>query len=157
MLTTLFRVLFLLLIGTTTLFAQSIPAPKEHFGFNIGDDYSLANYTQTEAYFKKLAAASDRTKLVDMGLTEEGRHHYMMIVSSPANIKNLDRYKEISQRLARAEGLTDSQATALAAEGKAVVWIDGGLGHRRGHRGARPRRGGRVHRADGDRRLRRHA
>ena len=127
MLTTLFRVLFLLLIGTTTLFAQSIPAPKEHFGFNIGDDYSLANYTQTEAYFKKLAAASNRTKLVDMGLTEEGRHHYMMIVSSPANIKNLDRYKEISQRLARAEGLTDSQATALAAEGKAVVWIDGGL------------------------------
>jgi hypothetical protein len=62
-----------------------------------------------------------------MGLTEEGRHQYMMIVSSPANLKNLDRYKEISQKLARAENLTDEQAKALAAEGKAIVWIDGGL------------------------------
>ncbi|MFC5408520.1 M14 metallopeptidase family protein [Larkinella bovis] len=119
-------VLFLLLISLTTVRAQSIPSPKEHFGFNIGDDYQLATYTQTEAYFKKLAA-SDRTKLVDIGMTEEGRHQYMIIVSSPENLKKLDRYKEISTKMARAEGLTDEQARALAAEGKAVVWIDGGL------------------------------
>ncbi|MFD1141042.1 M14 metallopeptidase family protein [Larkinella insperata] len=104
----------------------AIPSPREHFGFNIGDDYQLATYTQTEAYFKKLAA-SDRTKLVDIGLTEEGRHQYMIIVSSPENLKKLDRYKEISTTMARAEGLTDEQARAMAAEGKAVVWIDGGL------------------------------
>src|SRR5438309_6891803 len=122
------RLLFLLIFfGITKLFAQTIPSPKEHFGFNIGDDYQLANYTQTESYFKKLAAVSDRTKLVDMGLTEEGRHQYMMIVSTPANLKNLEHFKEIAQRLARAEDLTDEQAKALAAEGKAVVWIDGGL------------------------------
>src|SRR5439155_7861852 len=40
---------------------------------------------------------------------------------------NLARYRDIAQRLAHAEGLTDDQAHALAAEGKAVVWIDGGL------------------------------
>jgi hypothetical protein len=106
--------------------AQNVPSPKEHFGFNIGDDYQLANYTQTEAYFKKLSA-SPRTKLVDIGLTEEGRHQWMLIVSSPENIKNLDKYKDISRKLARAEGLTDEQAKALAAQGKAIVWIDGGL------------------------------
>ena len=106
--------------------AQKVPSPKEHFGFNIGDDYKLANYTQTEAYFKKLAA-SDRTRLVDIGLTEEGRHEYMMIVSSPENLKKLDRYKTISQKLAHADGLNDAQAKSLASEGKAVVWIDGGL------------------------------
>lgn len=108
--------------------AQSIPSPKEHFGFNIGDDYQLANYTQTEAYFKRLAAAApDRAKLVDIGPTEEGRRQYMMVVSSAANIKNLEHYKEISQKLAHAENLTDNDAKALAMEGKAVVWIDGGL------------------------------
>ncbi|MBS7566391.1 peptidase [Mucilaginibacter sp. Bleaf8] len=106
--------------------AQTIPTPKAHFGFDIGDDYSLANYTQTEAYFKKLAA-SNRVKLVDIGLTEEGRHQYMLIVSSPENIRNLDKYKDISRRLARAENLTDEQAHSLAAQGKAIVWIDGGL------------------------------
>lgn len=112
---------------TVTAAAQSIPSPKDHFGFTIGDDYQLANYTQTEAYFKKLAAGSDRVKLVDIGKTEEGRSQYMLIVTSPENHKNLARYKEISQKMARAEDLTPAQAKALAAEGKAVVWIDGGL------------------------------
>ena len=115
------------LFSVITCFAQTIPSSKEHFGFNIGDDYQLANYTQTEAYFKKVAAASDRTRLVDIGLTEEGRHQYMLIVSSPENIKNLDHYKDISQKLARAENVTDEQAYALANEGKAIVWVDGGL------------------------------
>jgi len=120
----IFAFLFVFALKTT---AQNIPTPKEHFGFAIGDNYQLATYTQTEAYFKKLAAASDRVKLVNIGKTEEGRDQYMLIVSSPENIKNLARYKEISQKLARAENLTDEQAHALAAEGKAVVWIDGGL------------------------------
>jgi len=123
----LYLLALLLLPGLRPAVAQTIPTPKEHFGFAIGDDYQLATYTQTEAYFKKIAAASNRVKLVDIGLTEEGRHQYMLIVSSPENLRKLDRYKEISTRLARAENLTDEQAHALANEGKAVVWIDGGL------------------------------
>ncbi|MBW8685538.1 M14 family metallopeptidase [Chitinophaga rhizophila] len=118
--------ILLLLLSATTVWAQTVPSPKEHFRFNIGDDYQLANYTQTAAYFQQLAA-SDRTALVDIGMTEEGRHQYMMIVSAPENIKALQQYKDISQRLARAEGLTDESARQLAATGKAVVWIDGGL------------------------------
>lgn len=116
-----------LLFCVQTTLAQNIPSPKSHFGFNIGDDYQLANYTQTEAYFKKLAESSNRVKLVDMGKTEEGRSQLMLVISSPENIKNLDKYRSISQRLARAEGLSPADAKALAAEGKAVVWIDGGL------------------------------
>ena len=107
-------------------YAQDVPSPKSHFGFNIGDNYQLATYTQTEAYFKKLAQASKRVKLVDIGKTEEGRSQYMVIVSSPENIQKLDRYKEISQQLAHAE-ITPEKARALAQEGKAIVWIDGGL------------------------------
>jgi hypothetical protein len=51
----------------------------------------------------------------------------MAIISAPENLTQLDRYKDISRRLSLAEGLTDDQARALAVEGKAVVWIDGGL------------------------------
>ncbi len=117
----------MLLLAVAVCQAQMLPAPKAHFGFDIGDDYQLATYTQTEAYFKKIAAATDRAQLVDIGMTEEGRHQYMLVISSPENMKNLGRYKEISQKLARAEDLTDEQAQALASEGKAVIWIDGGL------------------------------
>lgn len=110
-----------------TAAAQNIPSPKSHFGFDIGDDYQLANFTQTEAYFKKLAAASSRAKMVDIGKTEEGRTQFMLIITSPENQQKLARYQQISQQLAHAEGLTAEQAKLLAAEGKAVVWIDGGL------------------------------
>ncbi|HCZ36276.1 MAG TPA: peptidase, partial [Cytophagales bacterium] len=110
-----------------SLVAQTVPTPKEHFGFEIGDNYMLATYTQTEAYFKKLAAASNRVKLTSIGVTEEGRQQYMLIVTSPENHKQLDHYKDISVKMARAEGITDAQAKAMAAEGKAIVWIDGGL------------------------------
>src|SRR5262249_17174105 len=106
---------------------NKLTSPKDHFGFNIGDDYQLANYTQYEAYIKKLDQESDRMKVFEMGKSAEGRTMYLAIITTPENHKKLDSYKEISRRLALAEGLTDEQARALAREGKSVVWIDGGL------------------------------
>ena len=105
MATKLFLGLMLFISSTLLSISQTLPSPKQHFGFSIGDNYKLATYTQTEAYFKKIASVSDRVSLVNMGPTEEGRSQYMMIVSSPENIKNLTHYKEISQKLARAEGI----------------------------------------------------
>jgi hypothetical protein len=104
-----------------------ITSPKEFFGFNIGDDYKLANYTQFTAYWKKIDQESDRVQVEEIGKSAEGRPQLMAIVTAPENFKNLQRYKDISRRLALAEGLTDDQARALAKEGKSVVWIDGGL------------------------------
>lgn len=106
--------------------ANAQVSPKVHFGFDMGADYQLANFTQTEAYFKILNE-SPKVRLQDIGKTEEGRTQYMMIISSPDNLKKLDQYREISQRLARAEDLNEQDARSLAQEGKAVVWIDGGL------------------------------
>ena len=104
-----------------------ITTPKEQFGSNFGDDYFLANYKQIAEYWHKLARESNRIVIKEIGKTAEGRPHLMAIVTSPENHRNLARYQEISRRLANAEGLTDDQARALAREGKAVVWIDGGL------------------------------
>jgi hypothetical protein len=101
--------------------------PQQAFGFNVGDDYSVVNYSQMEAYWKKLDAESDRMVLTDIGPTAEGRRQLMAIVSSPANLARLDLYKSIAERLAHAENLTAEEARALARTGKAVVWIDGGL------------------------------
>jgi Zinc carboxypeptidase len=120
------RSLSILLFASVCL-AQKITTPKEFLGFNLGDDYQMASYSQLDKYWHKIASECDRCKLVDIGPTEEGRRQYMMIITSPENMKKLDHYKEISARLAHAENLTDEQAHALAREGKAVVWIDGGL------------------------------
>jgi len=106
---------------------RHITTPQEALGFDIGDDYHLANYTQLTAWWQKLATESDRMKLVEIGKTEEGRPQYIAILTSPENQRHLGRYKEIARKLALADGLTDDEAHALAHEGKAVVWIDGGL------------------------------
>lgn len=107
--------------------AQVVPDPKSHFGFTIGDDYHLATYTQLETYFQQVAAQSDRVKTIEIGSTEEGRKQYVWVISSPENLRQIDRYKDISQKLARAEDLSTEDAKKLALEGKPVVWIDGGL------------------------------
>src|SRR3972149_1851806 len=107
--------------------APNITTPKQAIGFNLGDDYMMASYTQLEALWKKWDSGSDRRTLVSIGQTEEGRPQYMAIITSPENQKHLDRYRQIAAQLAHAEGLTDEQARALAREGRAGVWIDGGL------------------------------
>ena len=115
-----------------TLSAQSTPpaprvtSPKDFFGFNIGDDYKLANYDQFQEYWKKIDAESDRMVVQEIGKTAEGRPQLMAVITSPENFKKLDRYKDIVHRLAMGEG-TEADARALAREGKAVVWFDGGL------------------------------
>src|SRR2546421_11769697 len=91
-----------------TVHAQTrITTPKEQFGFNIGDDYVLANYSQYVDYLKKLDRESDRITVEETGTSSEGRPIYLAIITSPENHKNLARYKEISRRLSHAEGLTE--------------------------------------------------
>jgi len=104
-----------------------VPTPDSVFGFAPGADYKLATYDQSVAYFKALAAASPYIKLFEAGKTTQGRTMIFALISTPDNLAKLDRYREIWQRLAHPQGLTDAEAQRLAAEGKALVHIDGGL------------------------------
>jgi hypothetical protein len=104
-----------------------LPAPIDEWKHNVGDDYFLVNYKQLTDYWAKLAKASNRLHVVEIGKTAEGRPMLMAVITSPANYAKIDRYKDIARRLALAEGVSDADARALAKEGKAVVWIDGGL------------------------------
>lgn len=102
------KLLLFALLLTAPAVAQQAPGkvttPKEFFGFDMGEDYCLANYKQMVDYWKKIEGQTDRMKVVSIGKTEEGRDQFMAVVTSPANHKKLDRYREIARRLARAEG-----------------------------------------------------
>ncbi|MFY0398447.1 M14 family metallopeptidase [Brevundimonas naejangsanensis] len=114
-------------VAATAAPARTLTTPLEAFGHEVGADYHLITYTQFERYLHTLAGQSDRMKLLEIGKSSEGRTQYLSVVSSPQNLANIDRYQEIARRLAKAEGVSEDEARALAAEGKAVVWIDGGL------------------------------
>ncbi|MFZ2053593.1 MAG: M14 family metallopeptidase [Candidatus Aminicenantales bacterium] len=121
-------VLITFVLSLTPLFGQGqVTSPKQQFGFDIGADYMLVNYSRLLAYWEKLDEESDRLVLERIGTTAEGRPMVMAIITSPANQKKRARFQEISRRLALAEGLTENQVRVLANEGKAVVLIDGGL------------------------------
>ena len=106
---------------------KTIPSPESVFGFPIGKDSSLVDYEQSIDYFKKLAAASNRIHLINVGTTSFGRPWTAAIITSPENYAKLAHYREINMRIAHPEGLTDSAAHRLAREGKVIVDISGGL------------------------------
>jgi hypothetical protein len=103
-----------------------VPRPEDVFGFKPGADYQLANYDQMLAYYRKLDQASGRVKVFDIGPTCEGRRMILAIISSRQNMAQLEKYRQISEKLARAE-ISPQEARELARTGKAVVWVDGGL------------------------------
>jgi len=105
----------------------TVPTPESVLGARPGDDFYLASYDQALAYFEQLAAASDRVRLERVGTSSFGVPWSMAIISSPQNLANLEQLREIAQRLAHPEGLSDAEARALAHRGKAIVHIDGGL------------------------------
>ncbi|MBV05657.1 MAG: hypothetical protein CL474_06730 [Acidobacteria bacterium] len=106
---------------------SGIPTPESVLGFRVGDDYELASYDESLAYFMALAETSDRVELRQVGRTSLGLDWYIALISDPKNLTNVEHYREIAQRLAHPERLTDEEGHALAREGKAIVAIDGGL------------------------------
>ncbi len=114
--------------GLASAAQTTAPTPASVIGWEPCADNKLATYEQIEAYFRQVAAAVPaRVRVGGMGKTVEGRTQILAIVTSEANLRQLDRYHDISRRLALANGVTDEAARALAHEGKAVVWIDFGL------------------------------
>lgn len=103
-----------------------VPTPEEVFGFKVGADYKLADYDQMLEYYEKLDAASDRVQMIEIGKSVMGRPIQLMFISTEENLKNLERWREISEKLGRAR-ISDEEAKALVKEGKAIVWIDGGM------------------------------
>ena len=90
--------------------ASSVPTPASVFGFEPGADYKLATYDQSVAFFRKLADSSKFVRLMEAGKTSQGRTMYYALISTPENLAKIDRYREIWQRLAHPQGLTDAEA-----------------------------------------------
>src|SRR5689334_12963566 len=124
-----FAAMLSLAAGSAPSFAQraALPPPGAVIGFPVGADYKLFTYDQSIDYFKRLATASNRVKLITVGKTSFGKTWTAAIISSPANLANLDKIRAANMRLAHPEGLTDAEAKRLASQGRAIVDISGGL------------------------------
>lgn len=100
------------------------PAPQSVLGFTPGDDRAIADWKQIVDYFNKLDAASPKVSVREIGRSTLGRPLIVAFISSPENIKNLERYRKISAALADPRTVADaSQADKLIRDGKTIVSI----------------------------------
>ncbi|UYM05649.1 M14 family zinc carboxypeptidase [Solicola gregarius] len=103
--------------------AAGLDSPEDYFGFEMGAEGKLARWDDIVAYYKMIADESDRVLYEERGTTSAGLPFPVLTVSSPENLENLDRIKEINQRLADPRGLPEDEAKELAAEGKPVYML----------------------------------
>jgi hypothetical protein len=108
---------------------KTVPAPRDAIGFAPGEDRKLAWWGQILDYFNKLDKASDRVTLHELGKTTLGRPFVLAIISSPANLARLERFKGIQRKLAdpRLIDSNDVEAEKLIARGRTIVLITCGI------------------------------
>ena len=105
-------------------FPHKVPSPKSVLGFQPTDDKTIADWKQITNYFAKLDAASDKVKVQEIGKTTLGKPLIVAFISAPENIKNLEKYKQISQKLADPRTIKDSaELENLLKNGKTIVSI----------------------------------
>ena len=106
---------------------NEIPSPREFFGFEIGEDCRLARWDRIVEYFRVLGERSDRVRVEVLGETTEGNPFLLVYITSPENMKNLEKYKEISRKIADPRGLSREEVEKLIREGKVIFAISNSL------------------------------
>ena len=117
------RLCGLILCFAISIIAQ-VPSPKSVLGFTPSDDKTIADWRQITDYFTKLDKASNRVAVKEIGKTTNGNPMIVAFISSPDNIKNLEKYRQISAKLADPRTIKDDGELAdLIKKGKTIVSI----------------------------------
>ena len=100
---------------------SKVTSPEEFFGFKLGTDRKMARWDKIVEYFKLLEKQSDKLKVINMGSSTEGNPFLLIIISSPTNLRNLNRLREVNAKLSDPRGLAEKEIDALIQEGRGVV------------------------------------
>ena len=104
-----------------------VPSPKDTLGHYIGEPKKLTYYADILKYYRALAAATPRVKVLSIGKSNEGRELVVVFVGSDDTIKNLETYRQYLAQLADPRKLTDAQAKEIVAKAKPIYHLSGGL------------------------------
>ncbi|HZH90533.1 MAG TPA: M14 family zinc carboxypeptidase [Pyrinomonadaceae bacterium] len=108
--------------------SASVPSPEKALGYVVGTPNRLTYTKDIHRYMRELERTSARVRVfVAPEKSEEGREQLLVAVSDEANLARLDRYKEITARLADPRRTSDAEAKQLIGEGKAFYWASGSI------------------------------
>ena len=116
------RLVGILLFLSFTAMGQT--TPRAYLGFTPADDKTIADWKQITGYFARLDEESPKVKVMEIGRSTLGRPMIAAFISSADNIKRLDRFREINQKLADPRQINgNEELSRLLTEGKAIVSI----------------------------------
>ncbi len=107
--------------------SDSVPSPTEVLGHLAGAPDELSRVADVHGYFRRLDETSDRVQVQVIGTSEEGREMLLAMISDPENLAGLERWKDVTARLADPRRTSREEARGLAEEGKVFYWLTGGL------------------------------
>src|SRR5450432_4132666 len=107
--------------------AAGVSTTKDVLGYYVGQPKKLTKVADLGRYYRALAAASKRVKVLPAGTTDEGREQIVAVVADEETIANLDRYKGYLARLADPRGLSVQEARNVIAQAKPIYMFTGGL------------------------------
>ncbi len=116
-----FIFLFLLIINIALPAQDIIPPPEKFFGFVPGSDRNLFNYEKLIDYLEIVDQGSERMEIRKVGESPMGKPMYIAFISSPQNIQNLDRLREINEQLAINADLQREEQSKMIDEGRVFV------------------------------------
>ncbi len=99
----------------------SVVSPTDFYGFKPGTDRKLIRWDKIVDYFYMLDSASDMIKVVEEGKSTEGHPILLSYISSPENLKNLDKIREDSWNISHPSELYEEDINRIIKEGKTVV------------------------------------
>ena len=107
--------------------APGVPTTKDVLGYYVGAPKKLTHVADLGKYYRALAAASKRVKVLPIGTTDEGRECLVVAIADEETIRNLDTYKGYLAKLADPRGLSAEQAKQIIAQAKPIYMFTGGL------------------------------
>jgi hypothetical protein len=107
--------------------AAGVPTVKDVLGYYSGAPKKLTKVADLGRYYRALAAASKRVKLLPAGTTDENRECLVVAISDEDTIRNLDTYKGYLARLADPRGLSPDEAKQIIDKAKPIYMMTGGL------------------------------
>ena len=108
----------------SALSAQSVPPPEAHFGFEVGAESKLADWTELTSYYEILASTSARVTVDTLGLTTMGRPFVMLTVTSEENQARLSELYDVQMKLADPRLVSgEEEFERLLEVGRTVVLI----------------------------------
>ena len=108
---------------STILKAQEkITSPEEYFGFQMGTDYKLTRWDKIVDYFYLLEKQSDKIKVWNLGESSEGHPFLLTLITSPANLVNIDQLQKINKEICDPRGISEEAIKQHIKNGKAIIF-----------------------------------